>query len=345
MSRTESGTNRIKRRNRKILLAAIGVFLVFYTLFWVAYFNMNDTANNIYNGVSTNKKRDSEVTINATQPISFAFLGVDNGTMGRDTTVGRTDAILIGTVNPKTKKTTLVSLPRDSYALMAGYDTGYGMPYYDKLTHAYAYGEAEMAINSIQEFINVPIDYYVEVNMQGLIDIVDALGEIEVTSPITFHFEGHYFEEGVTHTLNGSEALAFSRMRKTDLEGDFGRQKREKLVIKAILDKIVSLDSLRNYTRILDTLEENVKTNLTFNDMTHLVAAYGDSLENFEQDSVTGSEFWLDDVYYFYVHPEERLALSNMLREELELREIEVDDLHLSETDYYELEYAGESYY
>jgi LCP family protein required for cell wall assembly len=303
--------------------------------------DVNNTANNIFNSINTENKRESQVVIEATQPISFVFLGVDNGAQGREEDVGRSDAILIGTVNPKTRTTTLVSIPRDTYALMDGYDTEYGELFYDKLTHAYAYGEAEMAINSIQELINVPIDYYVELNMQGLIDIVDALGGIEVKSPISFEERGYTFVAGKTYEMDGQQALVFARMRKFDLEGDYGRQKREKLVIKAMMDKILQFDTVLNYESLLKTLDKNVKTNLTLNDMTNLLATYGKSLENFKQDSLAGEELWLEDIYYFYIHPEERLGLSNKLREELELDPIEIEDLHLSDTDYYNLEYAS----
>lgn len=340
--------NKKKRRNRKILYVVLGIFLIGYAWFWKAYNDVNRTSNNIFNKLTTDDKRESSIVIEATQPISFAFLGVDNGAYGRQEEVGRSDAILVGTVNPKTHTTTLVSIPRDSYALMVGYEP-YGQPYYDKLTHAYAFGEAEMTINSIQEFIDIPIDYYVEVNMQGLMDIVDAIGGIEVTSPLTFDYEGNYFTEGETRLLNGTEALAFARMRKTDPEGDFGRQKREKLVIKAILDKALSLGSLMNYESILETLENNVRTNLTFKDMKDIYSAYGKSLENFQQDSLPGEELWLDDIYYYYVYPEDRLALSNQLRKELELPEIELDDLPLLDVDYGYLDggyyYEEESYY
>ncbi|QIK51216.1 transcriptional regulator [Jeotgalibaca porci] len=327
-----------KRRNRKVLYLFIGIFLIGYTFFWKALNDVNRTSNNIFNSLNTNNKRESQVVIEATQPISFAFLGVDNGSFDRVDVPGRTDAILIGTVNPNTRTTTLTSIPRDTYALMVDYEPYEGMPYYDKMTHAYAFGDAEMAINSVQEHLNIPVDYYVEVNMQGLMDIVDALGGIEVTSPLTFDYQGNYFTEGETRIITGKEALAFSRMRKTDPEGDFGRQKREKLVIKAILDKALSLGTITNYESILETLEDNVKTNLTINDMTDMYFSYGKSLKNFETKNLVGEELWLDDIYYLYTYPEDRLALSNELRAELELPEITIDDLELSDVDYYNYE-------
>src|SRR5699024_8339478 len=96
-------------------------------------------------------------------------------------------------------------------------------------------------------------------------------------------------------------------------------QKREKIVVKAIMDKTLSLGTLANYETILKSVEDNVKTNLTLRNMTDIFSSYSKSLENFEQGSLYGDELWLDDIYYFYVQPEERLTLSNQLRKELEL--------------------------
>lgn len=333
-----------KRRNRQIVYGLLGVLLILYTLFWKAYNDVNRTSNNIFNSLETNNKRDSQVVIEATQPISFAFLGIDKGIYGPEMEAqpGRSDAILIGTVNPNTRTTTLVSIPRDTYSLMVDYDYYGDWPYYDKLTHAYAFGDAEMAVNSIQELINVPIDYYVEVNMQGLIDIVDAIDGIEVVSPLTFEYEGNHFTKNKKVKINGKEALAFARMRKTDPEGDFGRQKREKMVIKAILDKVLSFGSISNYQSILETLEDNVKTNLKFEDIVSMYSSYGKSLEQFNTENLIGEELWVDDIYYLYTYPEDRLKISNTLRNELELDEITMDDMTLFDVDYVEQE---QSYY
>lgn len=335
MNMSRKNIYRKKRRKRKVLYTSIFLFLVLYTAGWTIFNRVNSSVDNIFNAVNTKDKRDgSDVVISATQPISFAFLGLDSGIEGREETGVRSDAIIIGTVNPNTKKTTLVSVPRDTYTLMTGYTTERGWDYYDKITHAYAFGEAEMAINSLQDLVDIPIDYYVEVNMQGLMDIVDAIGGIEVTSPLSFEYEGNYFTKGHTKTLNGVEALAFSRMRKTDPEGDFGRQKREKIVIEAIIDKVLSLDSIANYNSILKTMEDNVKTNLTFKEIADLLAGYRNALGNITQDVLVGEELWLEDIYYLYANPENRLAISNVLRKELELDEISIEDLVLSDTDY-----------
>jgi len=327
-----------KRKRRIFFILLSGILSIGIPIIWITYSNVDSALSNIHNSIETNDKREgSQVVIDATDPISFAFLGVDNGAYGRGTESGRSDAIIVGTINPTTKKTTLVSIPRDTYALMEGYETEWGGPFYDKLTHAYAFSGAEMAVNSIQELVNVPIDYYVEINMQGLVDIVNAIGGIEVTSPLTFDYEEHYFVENEQYKLNGTEALAFARMRKTDPEGDFGRQKREKLVIGAIIDKVLSFDSIMNYQSILETMERNVKTNLTFDEITDLLSGYRGAMENIVQANLIGEELWIEGIYYLYIQPEDRLKLSNQLREELELKSIEMEDLELSDTDLYNL--------
>ena len=94
------------------------------------------------------------------------------------------------------------------------------------MNHAFAYGKAPMVINSVEKMLDTTIDFYVQINMGGLMEFVDAVGGIEVTSPLTFTYEGRSFEEGKTELLDGESALRFARMRYDDPEGDYGRQKR-----------------------------------------------------------------------------------------------------------------------
>lgn len=332
----ENRTDQIKRKkkNRLILFVGIAIFLGLYTIFWIVYTNVHFSAEQVYQEVNIENKRKTEVAMEATEPISIALLGIDTGIYANNDGPARSDAIIIATVNPTTKTTTLVSIPRDTYTLMDGYEDEVGYAYYDKLTHAFAFGGAEMSLNSIQELLSIPIDYYVEVDMKGLIDIVDAIGGITITSPLTFDYEGNYFKKGQKYKLNGVEALAFSRMRKTDPEGDFGRQKREKMTIEAMIDQILTLKSISRYKSVLKSLENNVKTNLSFNDMMNIYNGYSASLETFNQDSLAISEMYIEEIYYAYSSPEERVRVSNRIREELELESIDVNDLLLMDIDW-----------
>lgn len=339
MNETRKG-KRGKRRAGKIVLwmllfAIVGV--VTYLL--KAYYDVGNTASSIFSEVSIEKKREEAVDVaEATQPISFLLLGVDTGTAEEERVEqGRSDTVMVCTVNPNTRTTTLLSIPRDTYASIIGYEDSYDYTgdYYDKINHAYAFGGTEMSINSVQNFLDIPIDYYVEVNFDGLVDVVDAIGGIEITSPLTFDFYGPQFIEGETRVLNGYEALQFSRMRKQDPEGDFGRQKRQQMVIKAILDKVLSLGSLVNYKDILKSVEDNVQTNIVLDEIISIASGYRNASDNFEQQYLTGSEMYIDEIYYYYVDPEERLRISNLFREELELPAITLDELETSANEPY----------
>ena len=329
-----------KKRLLKTVLSVLMIGMVGAVAYlFKAYSDIGSTAESIFNEVSVVEMREESIEVEtATQPISFLLLGADTGTAEEERTeTGRSDTIIVCTVNPNTKTTTLLSIPRDSYAEIVGYSDMYDYygDYYDKMNHAYAYGGTEMSINTVQEFLNVPIDYYVEVNFNGLVDIVDAVGGIEITSPLTFDFYGPQFIEGETKILDGYEALQFARMRKQDPEGDLGRQKRQQMVIKAILDKVLTMGTVVNYKNILATLEDNVQMNISLDEIVSIASGYRKSIKNFQQYYVEGQEIYIDEIYYYYVNPEERLRLSNMLRAELELPEITLDEISTSANEPY----------
>ena len=334
--KSRKGRNRVWKVFFSILMVVMFGAIAYL---FKAYSDIGSTADSIFNSVNVNKIREEEIEVEtATQPISFLLLGVDTGTAEEERTeTGRSDTIIVCTVNPNTKTTTLLSIPRDSYTEIVGYSDLYDYygDYYDKMNHAYAFGGTEMSINTVQQFLNVPIDYYVEVNFDGLVDIVDAVGGIEITSPLTFDFYGPQFIEGQTQTLTGYDALQFSRMRKQDPEGDLGRQKRQQMVIKAILDKVLTMGTVVNYKNILSTLEDNVQLNMSLDEIISVASGYRKSMENFQQFYVEGEELYIDEIYYYYVDPKERLRLSNILRTELELPEITIDEISTSANEPY----------
>ena len=351
MDETRKGKQGKKRIWRVIFTILLVVMVGAVAYLFKAYSDIGSTAESIYNSVNVNEMREEAIEVEtATQPISFLLLGADTGSAEEERTeTGRSDTIIVCTVNPNTKTTTLLSIPRDSYAEIVGYSDVYDYygDYYDKMNHAYAFGGTEMSINTVQEFLNVPIDYYVEVNFDGLVDIVDAVGGIEITSPLTFDFYGPQFIEGQTQTLTGYDALQFSRMRKQDPEGDLGRQKRQQMVIKAILDKVLTMGTVVNYKNILATLEDNVQLNMSLDEILSIASGYRKSMENFQQFYVEGEEMYIDEIYYYYVDPQERLRLSNILRTELELPEITIDEISTSANEpYYDTDaYSTDSSY
>nr|WP_017554141.1 LCP family protein [Heyndrickxia coagulans] len=245
------------------------------------------------------------------QPISILLLGVDE----RANDTGRSDAIIVMTINPKKGTTQLVSIPRDTRALIAGRGT------YDKINAAYAYGGTSMALQTVEDFTGIQMDYYVKINMQALKKLVNAVGGITVNNTIDWHDEGYYkkgyhYKKGEIH-LNGAQALGYVRMRHLDPEGDFGRNKRQRKVIEALIQKATSISSVAKYSSILDTLGDNVKTNMTFNDMLTIEKNYRNAAKNITQYEVKGTDANFDGIYYLAVSDAEKEKVTQMLEENL----------------------------
>ena len=317
--KTRLKVNSKKRKWIRYSLLSLGAVLIGLSIYlYNVYSNVANAVDKMNKPIErkVSSKRDDKIQFNRKDPISILLVGVDE----RDGDSGRTDSMLVMTLNPKEKTSKLISIPRDTRADLIDQD---GNKYsYDKMNHAYAFGGIEMTINSIENFLNIPIDYYVEVNMEGFSDIVDAVGGIDVTNQYEFELDGVHLTEGDFH-LNGREALMYARMRKQDPRGDFGRQERQREVISKVVDKGTSLKTLTKYTDILDALEKNIKTNLTLDDMLGIQKTYKPAAETIEKIEIKGTgglfPHGKQNVYYYIVDDETRQELSDQLREHLGL--------------------------
>ncbi|MFZ2317024.1 MAG: LCP family protein [Trichococcus flocculiformis] len=250
--------------------------------------------------------------LEAGEPVSILLLGVDTGDLGR-TEQGRSDSMVVVTINPHTQKTTLLSIPRDTYTEIVGYGTS------DKINHAYAFGGTAMSINTVQQMLDIPIDFYVMVNMAGIQEIVDAVGGITVESPLTFNQNGYDFVQG-TNQLDGEAALAFARMRYEDPAGDTGRQGRQRLVIEAVIRKLATPETLLNYQAVLETLSANMQTSFQLSDFYTLQNQdYLGAVGNIEQQQLGGTGDMMNDIYYNFVDEAELTRVRDLLQIELEL--------------------------
>ncbi|MFL2100823.1 LCP family protein [Desemzia sp. FAM 23989] len=289
-----------------VLLIAAGIFV------WKVYSDVTSTTDEIYQDVDKNELREDPVEVGNKEPFSILLLGVDTGDLGR-TEQGRSDTMMVMTVNPNTNQTSIVSIPRDTYTEIIGRGT------MDKINHAYAFGGVSMSMNTVQNLLDVPIDYYVEVNMQGVKDIVDTLGGVQVTPALSFDYDGHTFVEGQTTTLDGNAALAYSRMRYDDPNGDYGRQARQRQIIVAAMSKVASLSTIMNYQGVLGTLENNMQTNLTFDNMVSIFNDYRGAASNVEQIQLQGAGTKIDGIYYAIIDDNELATVSETLKTQLEI--------------------------
>lgn len=207
--------------------------------------------------------RDGNVNVTE-DTFNILISGID--TAGDISNVGRSDVNIVLTINPKTKQILMTSIPRDYYVQLYN-TTGYK----DKLTHAGIYG-IDMSINTIEELLDININYYFRVNFTTLENIIDAIGGVDVYSEYSFvsYIGSYQFYKGYNH-MNGNQALGFARERKTLPEGDISRAKNQQAVIDGIIRKLTSFSSITKYSNVINSLKDTFQTNMTNNNITSLI--------------------------------------------------------------------------
>lgn len=267
------------------------------------------------------------------KPVSILLLGVDTTDNGvRDTETdyhGNSDTMIVVTVNPKTNKTTMMSVPRDSMAQIWKSSTK-NTKKIQKINSAYNIGNEEAAVATTEKFLNIPIQYYVKVDFNSLKQIVNAVGGVDVKVPFSFSYgdtgekESH-FTKGKMH-LNGKQALDYSRMRYEDPQGDYGRQLRQRQIITAIIKSAASAKTFTHYQKVLDSISSSMTTNLSFNDMQSMFLNYRGAAKNIGSDHVQGYGSMIDGSSYEVIPTKELQRASNKLRKQLGLSEEELDN-------------------
>ena len=267
------------------------------------------------------------------KPISILLLGVDTTDNGvRDTETdyrGNSDTMIVVTVNPKTNKTTMMSVPRDTMAQIWKSDNN-NTKKIQKINSAYNIGNEESAVVTTEKLLNIPIDYYVKVDFNSLKQIVNAVGGVDVKVPFSFSYgdtgekESH-FTKGEMH-LNGKQALDYSRMRYEDPNGDYGRQTRQRQIITAIIKSAASAKTFTHYQKVLDSISSSMTTNLSFSDMQSVFFNYRGAAKNIDSDHVQGYGSMINGSSYEVAPTKELQRASNKLRKQLGLSEEELDN-------------------
>lgn len=301
------------KRGWKIFWSILGVLVALALVFaGVAWHNLSVTTSNMYSTSGANAKRNAKQVLAERKPVSILLMGTDTGALGR-TEKGRTDTLMLMTLNPKTDTTTIVSLPRDMKVNLPGY------PEYSpsKINAAYTYGGVKETINTVQKEFNVPVDFYLLVNMGGLEKAINKVGGVDVVSPLTFTYEGNSFKKGKKYHLNGKQALAFSRMRHEDPNGDYGRQQRQRIIIAALLKKSVSYKTILNKS-FLNSLSDSSQTDLSMSNMLTLARKYSGARDHIVQDHAEGDNDDEGGTSFQVVNHDERQRITNLLEKSLE---------------------------
>ncbi|MEC0068367.1 LCP family protein [Bacillus cereus] len=339
----ENTRNKPKKNKKKIKIIISAILFVLLIGGGYTWFLVNKASSAVRNAAHDLARGDkSDLRDKAVKPItnnvSVLIMGVDESDV-RGKEYGeaiRTDALLLATFNKDSKTVKLLSIPRDTYTYIPIEKKK------DKITHAHAFGSAkngknggpQASIDAVEKLMNVPVDYFVKFNFKSFIKIVDDLGGVEVDVPVEFteqdsndNAEAIHLEKGV-QKLNGEEALALARTRHID--SDAMRGQRQQLVIEAILKKLTSVGSVTKVGNIIDDINGQFVTNLTFDDMLSFYK-YGSDSE-IEKLQIQGDDCYMakgDDTcsksagggrtYYYNPDKKELANVTNELRTHLGL--------------------------
>ncbi|MED1602997.1 LCP family protein [Alkalihalophilus marmarensis] len=312
-----------RKRKRKVfkLIFFLGLFSFLALGGLATYFTLKVTSVASESQQDLSRGEKSELRVEAVDPskdnISILLLGEDK--RPEDGVRARTDAIVVATFNKEEHSVILTSIPRDTRVNIVGRDIQ------DKINHAHAYGGVDMTVDTVEEFLDIPIDYYAKVNFDAFIEVVDALGGVEIEVPFDFQEKdtvGDWidFYEG-PQFLMGEEALAYVRMRRHPQSGgDIGRGQRQQQVLEAIIKKGASFSSITRFDDVIVALGDNLTMNLSIGNVVAL-HSYGSSLNSIEQLQISGENARINGV--FYIEPDEQSVeeISTRLRQHLGLEE------------------------
>lgn len=299
-----------------------------------------------------------------TEPFTILLMGIDStDEVLSENAIANGDTLILITFNPKTLNATMFSIPRDSYVPISCWS---GKPE-NKITHAAAYGN-DCMINTIEDYFDVNIDYYAKINFKGLVKLVDAVGGVEMNVEKELCTDDSSRGSQICiqpgqQVLNGEQALVYARNRKQLVNGDFGRAEHQQEIIKALINKIKTIDDVSTFMDILNTVSNSMDTNLTTKQILSFYNVGKDilkkSLSSDESDIVSIQRLYLQGtgqmiyderarmVLWDYVpNKNSRKDIIQAMKENLELAEHKtIKKFSFSINEPYEVEVIGEGPY
>lgn len=228
--------------------------------------------------------------------INILLLGVDDG--DDQSKVQRSDTMIVASINPEDGAVNLLSIPRDTKVSIPGYKG------YDKITHAYAYGGAPLAVRTVQEFLNIPIHYYVAADWQGFIKVIDILGGVDLYVEQDMSYQDPYadldihLKKGYQH-LDGGKAGQYVRFRHDEL-GDIGRVQRQQRLLKALSDQMFQVGTVFKLPALTSTLQQYVSTDMSIFTMVKIANSIKDEPASaLKAEMVPGDFATIDGLSYW----------------------------------------------
>ncbi|WP_138226863.1 LCP family glycopolymer transferase [Paenibacillus algicola] len=248
-----------------------------------------------------------QANLDQKEPFTVLVMGVDE----REHDRGRSDAMILLSVNPARESILMFNIPRDTRTAIAGHGT------VDKINHAYAFGGVDMSVRTVELFLQVPVHFYVKVNMEGFARIIDTLGGVRVQNTMAFDYGGYHFTQGSIE-LTGDQALAYSRMRFEDPRGDLGRNTRQRQIVDGVLQKSLQMSTVFSLNELLEGIGSSVRTDITFEEMKILMTKYRKNLHGTKQIEIQGSGATIGGIWYYIVEAKERQRIRSILVEHMQ---------------------------
>ncbi|WP_226035117.1 LCP family glycopolymer transferase [Aquibacillus saliphilus] len=305
MNRKEHKKKEKKKKSWwKITLLIVAFFILGGGAYlYSIYHNVKSTVDNdVHESVTSIDNDLTKEKADRKEPLNILLLGVDE----RENDKGRSDTMIVMTLDPQNDRMQMVSIPRDTRTEIIGHGT------VDKINHSYAFGGSNMSVDTVENFLDIEIDYFARVNMEGLQQLVDAVDGVTVNNNLAFTNGSFEFPKGELE-LDGREALAFVRMRKEDPQGDIGRNERQRQVIEGVISRGASFSGVSKINEIMNVLGDNVSTNMDFSDMSTLVTDYRGARENTDTYQLNGDGAYIGGIWYLIVPDEEVQKAHEMI--------------------------------
>ncbi|MEJ7421425.1 LCP family protein [Staphylococcus haemolyticus] len=314
----------MKKKKSTTFKVIITILIILLVLIVAAAIFVFTKLHSLNNSINESLDRDhSQLRQKAAKegdPMTVVLYGIDDDAERQQENLGqRSDSIVLMSINPEDKKTVMVSVPRDTRAKIVGHGTT------EKINHAYAYGGPKMAVNSLEKLMDVPVDHYISIDMDGVKTVVDELGGVTITSNGSFITKDstntYQFTKGEQYKMDGKKALAYMRSRKEDgAGGDEGRQLRQQQVITAVAREAFSVNSVTKLNGIFKAAQDNLKTDLNFVQLNRFKSDYDKAQDNVKRLTINGQNTLGDDnLYYFYPDKNSLKEVKEKLKENLNL--------------------------
>lgn len=238
------------------------------------------------------------------------IMGVDK----RNDDVGRSDTLMVATLDPEKNQAALLSIPRDTRVKIKGYG-------YDKINAAYAYGDRKLTQSTVESLIGAKIDHYIVIDVHGFTKIIDALGGVDIDVEKRMYYEDPWDDDGGLYIdlqpgmqhMDGKTAITYVRYR--DEEGDIGRIRRQQKFMKAVMDKLVSPTIIPRLPSMVSAMYDAVETDMSISELLSFMGTLQEAKNNgLKSEMLPGKPVYIDDISYWIPNiSKTRQILANTL--------------------------------